>query len=88
VGPVFRTGTKKSPDPVVGLEFIREARRWTRKPLVAIGGITVESAADVFRAGAASVAVIRDLLGAPEPAERARQYLTIAAQVGSGRGWT
>jgi thiamine-phosphate pyrophosphorylase len=86
VGPVFPTGTKTNPDPVVGLEFVREARRLTRKPLVAIGGITVESAADVFRAGADSVAVIRDLLGAREPWERARQYLTIATQVGSGRG--
>jgi thiamine-phosphate pyrophosphorylase len=86
VGPVFPTGTKKNPDPVVGLEFIREARRLTRKPLVAIGGITVESAADVFRAGADAVAVIRDLLAAPEPGERVRQYLAIAAQAGSERG--
>lgn len=81
VGPIFPTGTKDNPDPVVGLEFIRAARQATRKPLVAIGGITVESAADVFRAGADSVAVIRDLLAAPDPAGRAREYLGVASRV-------
>lgn len=81
VGPVFPTGTKANPDPVVGLEFIRAARQATRKPLVAIGGITVESAADVFRAGADSVAVIRDLIAVPDPAQRAREYLEVADKV-------
>jgi thiamine-phosphate pyrophosphorylase len=81
VGPIFPTGTKENPDPVVGIDFLRAARQRTRKPLVAIGGITVESAADVFRAGADSVAVIRDLLAAPDPASRAREYLAIAESV-------
>jgi thiamine-phosphate pyrophosphorylase len=78
VGPIFPTGTKENPDPVVGIDFLRAARQVTRKPLVAIGGITVESAADVFRAGADSVAIIRDLLAAPDPGERAREYLRVA----------
>jgi thiamine-phosphate pyrophosphorylase len=78
VGPIFPTSTKENPDPVVGIEFLRAARQLTRKPLVAIGGITVESAAGVFRSGADSVAVIRDLLAAPDPAQRAREYLDIA----------
>jgi thiamine-phosphate pyrophosphorylase len=78
VGPIFPTGTKANPDPVVGLEFLRAARRITRKPLVAIGGITVESAGAVYQAGADSVAVIRDLMAASDPAQRAREYLTIA----------
>lgn len=81
VGPIFPTGTKANPDPVVGLESIRAARQATRKPLVAIGGITVESAADVFRAGADSVAVIRDLLAVPDPAGRAREYMEVASKV-------
>jgi thiamine-phosphate pyrophosphorylase len=80
VGPVFPTGTKENPDPVVGIDFVRAARRLTRKPLVAIGGITVESAADVFRAGADSVAVIRDLVAAADPGKRAREYLAIAGR--------
>jgi thiamine-phosphate pyrophosphorylase len=78
VGPIFPTATKENPDPVVGIEFLRAARELTRKPLVAIGGIAIESAADVFRAGADSVAIIRDLLAAPDPGTRAREYLAIA----------
>ncbi len=85
VGPIFPTGTKENPDPVVGIEFLRAARQITAKPLVAIGGITLESAADVFRAGADSVAVIRDLLAAPDPALRAREYLAIAERARSRR---
>ncbi len=85
VGPIFSTGTKENPDPVVGLEFLRGARQITRKPLVAIGGITVESASDVYRAGADSVAVIRDLMAAKDPPARAREYLAIAQQVRSAR---
>ena len=86
VGPIFPTATKENPDPVVGLEFLRAARQLTRKPLVAIGGITIESAADVFRAGADSLAVIRDLLAAPDPAERAREYLALAELALTARG--
>ncbi len=85
VGPIFPTGTKRNPDPVVGIEFLRAARQMTAKPLVAIGGITIESAAEVFRAGADSVAIIRDLLAAPDQAERAREYLAIAERARSRR---
>jgi thiamine-phosphate pyrophosphorylase len=78
VGPIFPTVAKENPDPVVGIDFVHAARQLTSKPIVAIGGITVESAADVFRAGADSVAVIRDLLAARDAAGRAREYLEIA----------
>lgn len=78
-GPIFPTASKENPDPVVGLELLREARALTRKPLVAIGGITIESAAAVFRSGADSVALIRDLVCAPDAAGRAREFLAIAA---------
>jgi thiamine-phosphate pyrophosphorylase len=81
VGPVFATTTKKNPDPVVGLEFVERARAMTRKPIVAIGGITTENAESVYRAGADSIAVIRDLLRVGKPSERAAEYLRIAAKV-------
>jgi len=81
VGPVFATATKENPDPVVGIEFLRSARQQTRKPLVAIGGITLDLAASVFAAGADSVAVIRDLAAASDPAEQARKYLAVAERV-------
>ncbi|MGH9714698.1 MAG: thiamine phosphate synthase [Candidatus Acidiferrales bacterium] len=85
VGPIFRTATKENPDPVVGLDLLRAARQISKKPLVAIGGITIESAEAVFRAGADSVAVVQDLVGAKDPAERARGYKKIADQVLSGK---
>jgi thiamine-phosphate pyrophosphorylase len=85
VGPVFPTLTKDNPDPVIGMDFLRQARALTRKPLVAIGGITVESAGEVFRAGADSVAVIRDLMAAPDPSARAAEYLSIAQRVRAAR---
>src|SRR4029077_14734409 len=80
IGPIFTTATKSKPDPVVGSEFIREARQLTRKPLVAIGGITLDRAGEVFRAGADSIAVARDLLGTGNPAQRAREFLALAAR--------
>jgi thiamine-phosphate pyrophosphorylase len=76
IGPVFPTTTKENPDPVVGLKLIKEVRSLTAKPLVAIGGITLENAPAVLNSGANAVAVIRDLLSAPDIEERARQLLT------------
>jgi thiamine-phosphate pyrophosphorylase len=80
-GPIFRTTTKENPDPVVGTDLLAQARRLTRKPLVAIGGITLENAEAVYRAGADSLAVTRDLIAAPDPVARARAFLEVAAQV-------
>ena len=65
IGPVFSTRSKANPDPVVGLEGVRRARELTRKPLVAIGGITRANARSVIEAGADAVAVISDLLTDP-----------------------
>jgi thiamine-phosphate pyrophosphorylase len=77
VGPIFKTSSKGNPDPVVGVEFILQLRKLTTKTIVAIGGITAENAAEVFEAGADSVAVISDILRAKSPAARVRQYLQI-----------
>jgi thiamine-phosphate pyrophosphorylase len=77
VGPVFSTSSKANPDPVVGIELIRRGRSLTDKPIVAIGGITLERAAEVIEAGADSVAVISDILLAPDPGQRARQYIEL-----------
>ena len=85
VGPIYPTTTKQSPDPVVGLDLIRAARKLTRKPVVAIGGITISSAPEVFQAGADSIAIISDLRNAPDPSQRAREYLAIAAQAIAAR---
>jgi thiamine-phosphate pyrophosphorylase len=65
IGPVFPTTGKKNPDALVGLEGVKAARTATKKPLVAIGGITRATARSVIEAGADSVAVISDLLSSP-----------------------
>jgi thiamine-phosphate pyrophosphorylase len=75
IGPVFSTLSKDKPDPVVGLDGVRRARQLTRKPLVAIGGITRANAASVIEAGADSVAVISDLLR--EPRKSAEEFFRI-----------
>jgi thiamine-phosphate pyrophosphorylase len=76
MGPVFATGTKPDAAAVVGLEGVRRARALTRKPLVAIGGITRANARSVIEAGADSIAVISSLFAADEsPAQVARDFL-------------
>jgi thiamine-phosphate pyrophosphorylase len=77
IGPVFATGSKQNPDPVVGLAGVSEARRLLDSsdraiPLVAIGGITRANAESVLKAGAHSVAVIGDI--ALSPRESARDF--------------
>ena len=75
IGPVFATSSKANPDPVVGLDGVRRARALTRKPLVAIGGITRANARSVIEAGADSVAVISDLIR--EPRKSAAEFLQV-----------
>ncbi len=78
VGPVFTTASKANAEPVVGLEGVRRARALTRKPLVAIGGITRANARSVIDAGADSVAVIGALLApGEEPGAIAKDFLEI-----------
>lgn len=75
VGPVFPTRSKASPDPPVGLAGVRTISSLAEVPVVAIGGIRLSEAAEVLRAGAASVAVISDLVGSPDPEARTREFL-------------
>ena len=78
IGPVFSTSTKDTGYAAVGLDLVREAAAAAGArglPLVAIGGITLETAPAVIAAGAASVAVIGDLLIGGDPERRVRAYL-------------
>jgi thiamine-phosphate pyrophosphorylase len=75
IGPVFATASKVKPDPVVGLAGVSAARKVTRKPLVAIGGITRQNCLPVIKAGADSVAVISDLVR--EPGKSAEEFVRI-----------
>lgn len=76
VGPVFGTATKDTGHPAVGLELVRWAASRSERPVVAIGGITADNAREALEAGAASVAVISDLL-AGDPVERVRRYFKV-----------
>jgi thiamine-phosphate pyrophosphorylase len=73
-GPIFGTATKENPDPVVGLDGLRQARSLTRKPLVAIGGITLENCRSVIDAGVDSVAIISALVPR-HPGQSASRYV-------------
>jgi thiamine-phosphate pyrophosphorylase len=78
IGPVFGTATKATGYAPIGLDVVRDAAARLRPkglPLVAIGGITLENAASVLEAGAASVAVISDLLTTGDPEARARAFV-------------
>ena len=82
IGPVFGTATKATGYQAIGLAMVREAARRTRAgglPLVAIGGITLETAPAVIAAGASSVAIIGDLLSTGEPEGQVRAYLRTLA---------
>jgi len=75
IGPVFATASKRNPDPVVGVAEIHRCRSLVEKPLVAIGGITLENASDVWAAGADSVALIGALLPEPATARSLREHM-------------
>jgi thiamine-phosphate pyrophosphorylase len=74
-GPVFATASKANPGPVVGVAELRRCRALVEQPLVAIGGITLDNALDVLRAGADSVAVIAGLLPASNSAHALRERM-------------
>jgi thiamine-phosphate pyrophosphorylase len=83
IGPVFSTGTKPDAEPVVGIDGVRRARALTNKPLVAIGGITLDNAREVLDAGADSVAVISGLFVPGKSVESvAREFLSLGIQAG------
>jgi thiamine-phosphate pyrophosphorylase len=75
LGPIFATASKGNPDPVVGVAELRRSRPLIGKPLVAIGGITLENATEVLRAGADSLAVIAGLLPAEPTARSLRERM-------------
>ena len=76
VGPVFPTGSKDTGYAPVGPELVREAvARAGDRPVVGIGGITLERAVSIIEAGAAAVAVISDLLTEGDPGARVRAFL-------------
>jgi thiamine-phosphate pyrophosphorylase len=74
-GPIFKPGSKQDHDPVVGLEGLRAMRRLTSLPVFAIGGIQIDQAGEVLRAGANGVAVISAILKAPDISLAVKAFL-------------
>jgi thiamine-phosphate pyrophosphorylase len=82
VGPIYATPTKETGYRAAGTALVSETAAMLREadvstPIVAIGGITLERAPAVMKAGAASVAVISDLLSTGDPQARVRDYLRV-----------
>lgn len=82
LGPIYPTLLKQMPWGPQGLDRITEWRRHVgSRPLVAIGGLTVERLPGVFAAGADSAAVVSDILRHAQPEHRAQQWLSACAEV-------
>ncbi len=79
VGPVFPTRTKDTGYEQVGIKLVADAVSRSRGlPVVAIGGITLDTAPAVWAAGATSVAIISDLLAGGDPRSRVASYNRLA----------
>jgi len=76
LGPIFRTSTKSDSSPEVGIALLRRLAPISRIPIVAIGGLRLSHAAEVWKSGAAAIAVISDVCKEPEQYQRVRSYLT------------
>jgi thiamine-phosphate pyrophosphorylase len=77
-GPIFGTSTKMSTNPALGILELRRACLQSANPVVAIGGIRLSQIPDVLAMGAASAAVISDLMSARHLARRMEEFLAKA----------
>jgi thiamine-phosphate pyrophosphorylase len=80
LGPIYETTLKVMPWAPQGLARIGEWKALAKRPLVAIGGITLERAPQVFAASADSIAVVSDVVFHPDPEQRSRDWLALAGQ--------
>ena len=80
LGPVYETKLKVMPWAPQGLQRITEWKALAKRPLVAIGGITLERAPAVFAAGADSIAVVTDIIASPNPEQRTRDWLEAVSE--------
>jgi thiamine-phosphate pyrophosphorylase len=78
LGPVYETTLKKMPWAPQGLDRLRDWVETAGRPVVAIGGITLERAPAVYATGVASIAVVSDVIASPDPARRVVDWLRLA----------
>jgi thiamine-phosphate pyrophosphorylase len=77
VSPIYATPTKSDTAPALGLEGLRQIRKAVNLPLVGIGGLNTETAADVIRNGADGVAVVSAIVAADDPETAAKDLKKI-----------
>ena len=81
IGPIFTTSTKENVSPSLGLELLGRLAQESRYPIVALGGISLSTAQQVWRAGADSIAVISDIVNSSDPARQVSQYLSLPREL-------
>lgn len=86
VGPAFATATKATGRAPLGPAGIGELCRAVSLPVLAIGGITADRVAPLLDAGAAGVAVIGAIVGAPDIADATRAFLRALGPAGPTPG--
>ena len=77
IGPVYATPTKKVPDPVLGLDGMKEMLDIATVPAVCLGGISLERLPDVLKTGAKNFCLVRPVCESKDPAGVIRKILKI-----------
>jgi thiamine-phosphate pyrophosphorylase len=77
IGPVYKTPTKKIPDPVIGIEGMKNMLKESQVPAVCIGGITLPLLSEVLEGGAKNFSMVRPLCSAKNPAAVIKNILKI-----------
>lgn len=75
IGPIFPTKTKISYNTPLGLNFLKKTRNLTDKPIIAIGGINLERAKEIWSIGIDAVAVVSDIMASGRIKDRIKEYI-------------
>ncbi len=77
IGPIFETQTKKTPDPVIGIEGMKDMLSVATVPVVCIGGITVDLLPELLKNGACNFCMVKQICASPDPASLVKKILKI-----------
>jgi thiamine-phosphate pyrophosphorylase len=82
ISPIYATPTKTDTASPLGLKGLREIRNTVKLPLVGIGGLNKDNAAEVIRHGADGVAVVSAIVAADDPAAAAEELKQVIKEAG------
>lgn len=77
IGPVYKTPTKDIPDPVLGLDTMKEMVNLAKMPAVCIGGISENRLPDILKAGAKNFCMVRPVCQTEDPRKAVKNILKI-----------